>query len=121
MRPPVLERATISAMVSRYERPAPISQGRAIGWVLIIFSLFWPRLFLLLFWIFDDELPRRAFDTSIVPVLGFFVLPWTTLAYATMWGLGSDRVSGVEWIGVAIGLLLDVWTYAGIRRLWSRP
>jgi hypothetical protein len=38
-----------------------------------------------------------------------------------MWGLGADRVSGLEWIGVAVGLLLDVWTYAGIRRLWSRP
>jgi hypothetical protein len=108
-------------MVSRYDQPKPMSKGRAAGWVLAVSSLFWPRLFLLLFWLFDDELPHRAFDSWVVPVLGFFVLPWTTLAYATMWGLGSDRVSGLEWVAVAIALLIDVWTYASIRRFWTRP
>jgi hypothetical protein len=107
-------------MVTRYDRPPPVSKGRAAGWVLAASSLFWPRLFILLFWIFDDTLFRRAFDSWLVPFIGFLVVPWTTLAYATMWGLNSDRVSGVEWVGVAIGLLLDVWTYAGIRRLWRR-
>jgi hypothetical protein len=106
-------------MVSRYDRPETMSKGRAAGWVLAVSSLFWPRLFILLFWIFDDELPRRAFDSWVVPVLGFFLLPWTTLAYATMWGLGSDRVSGLEWLVVVIAFVIDLWTYAGIRRLWS--
>lgn len=112
-------RGTIRAMVSRYDRPEVMSKGRAAAWVLAVSSLFWPRLFIVLFWIFDDELPRRAFDTSIVPIIGFFVLPWTTLAYATMWGLNSDRVSGVEWLVVVIALVIDVWTYAGIRRMWT--
>jgi hypothetical protein len=106
-------------MVSRYDSPESMSMGRAVGWVLAAFSMFWPRLFIVLFWIFDDELPRRAFDSWVVPFLGFFLLPWTTIAYATMWGLGSDRVSGAEWIVVAIAFLLDVWTWAGLRRLWS--
>jgi hypothetical protein len=96
-----------------------MSKGRAAGWVLAVSSLFWPRLFIVLFWIFDDQLFRRAFDAWIVPVLGWLLLPWTTLAYATMWGLNSDKVSGIEWLGVAIGLGLDVWTYMGIRRLWT--
>ena len=96
-----------------------MSKGRAAGWVLAASSLFWPRLFIVLFWIFDDRLFKDAFSSWVLPFLGFFLLPWTTLAYATMWGLSSDRVSGLEWAGVAIGLLLDVCTYAGIRRLWS--
>jgi len=96
-----------------------MSKGRAAGWVLAVSSLFWPRLFILLFWIFDDQLFRDAFSSWIIPFLGFFLLPWTTLAYAAMWGLSSDRVSGVEWVAVGVALLLDVWTYAGIRRLWS--
>jgi hypothetical protein len=119
MMPPPGARATIRSMMSRYDRPPSISTGRAVGWFLAASSLFWPRLFILLFWIFDDQLFRRAFGPWIVPVLGFLVLPWTTLAYATMWGLWSDRVSGAEWIGVGIGLVLDIWTYAGIRRLWT--
>jgi hypothetical protein len=106
-------------MVSRYDRPSGMSKGRAAGWVLAVSSLFWPRLFILLFWIFDDQLFRDAFDSWVVPFLGLFLLPWTTLAYATMWGLSSDRVSGGEWVVVGFALLLDVWTYAGIRRLWS--
>jgi hypothetical protein len=71
-----------------------MSKGRAAGWVLAVSSLFWPRLFILLFWIFDDQLFSDAFDSWVVPFLGLFLLPWTTLAYATMWGLSSDRVSG---------------------------
>jgi len=106
-------------MVSRYDRPSGMSKGRAAGWVLAVSSLFWPRLFILLFWIFDYQLFSDAFDSWVVPFLGLFLRPWTTLAYATMWGLSSDRVSGAEWVVVAIALLLDVWTYAGIRRLWS--
>jgi hypothetical protein len=32
-----------------------------------------------------SDLLSRAFDSWIVPLLGFFLLPWTTLAYAVMW------------------------------------
>lgn len=103
-------------MASDYQRRE--TAPRAVAWILIVSSMFWPRLFLLLFWIFDDELPRRALDTSIVPFLVFVVLPWTTITYATMWGLSSDRVAGLEWVAVGIAFLLDVGTYAGIRRVW---
>ena len=40
-----------------------------------------PRLVLVLLWLFGNVL-SSAFDRWIVPLLGFFVLPWTTLAYA---------------------------------------
>jgi hypothetical protein len=93
-----------------------MSKGRAAGWALAIASLFWPRFFILMLWIFGSQL-GRAFDGWVVPVLGFFVLPWTTVTYASMWSISSDRVAGVEWVFVAIALVLDLWTYAGIRRL----
>jgi hypothetical protein len=122
--PTLGEVAAVSArhhrsMVSRYDRPSGMSKGQAVGWVFAVSSLFWPRLFILLFWVFFDEMFKDAYSTWIVPFLGFFLLPWTTLAYASMWGLSSDRVSGLEWVVVGIALILDVWTYAGIRRLWS--
>jgi hypothetical protein len=35
----------------------------------------------------------RAFDSWIIPLLGFFLLPWTTLTYAAFW----DRDPGAMW------------------------
>ena len=90
--------------------------GRAMGWFLVLSSMFWPRLGILAWWIFSNLL-GRAYDSAIVPIIGFFVLPWTTVTYAMMWGFSSDRVSGIEWVVVAFAFLLDILTYAGGRAL----
>ena len=39
---------------------------------------------LFILWIFSNAL-SRAFDSWIIPLLGFFLQPWTTLAYAAFW------------------------------------
>ena len=66
-------------------------------------------------WLFTDLL-SRAFDGWIVPFLGFFLLPWTTLAYAVMWST-SDGVDGLEWFIVVLAFLFDLGAYAnGGRR-----
>lgn len=64
-------------------------------------------------WLFTDLL-SRAFEGWIVPLLGFFLLPWTTLAYAVMWS-SSDRVSGFEWFIVVLAFLIDIGAFAGGR------
>jgi hypothetical protein len=51
-----------------------------------------------------------------VPFLGFFLLPWTTLAYALMWSAGSDGVVGFEWFIVVLAFLFDLGSYAGGQR-----
>ena len=61
------------------------------------------------------DLLSRAFDSWIVPFVGFFLLPWTTLAYAAMWA-SSDRVSGFEWFIVVLAFLIDLGAFAGGRR-----
>jgi hypothetical protein len=66
-------------------------------------------------WLFSDLL-SRAFDSWFVPFLGFFLLPWTTLAYAAMWS-SSDRVYGFEWFIVGLAFLFDLASYAGRDRL----
>ncbi len=67
-------------------------------------------------WLFTDLL-SRAFDSWLVPLLGFFLLPWTTLAYAAMWSSGN-RVNGFEWFIVILAFLIDLGSYAkeGRRR-----
>ena len=50
----------------------------------------------------------RAFDSWVLPVLGFFLLPWTTLAYVVMWDVGTREVSGFEWFIVGLAFLMDL-------------
>jgi hypothetical protein len=81
-----------------------------------LFALISPRLALFFIWIFSDML-SRAYDSWILPVLGFFLLPWTTLAYAVMWDVGSHGVHGFEWFIVILAFLFDLGSYAQGRRV----
>mgnify|MGYP001547161269 CR=1 FL=1 len=41
----------------------------------------WPRLALILIWIFSRTIPQQTFATYVWPILGFIFLPATTLVY----------------------------------------
>jgi hypothetical protein len=86
--------------------------------LVVLIALLSPRLALFFVWLFSNLL-SRAFESSLVPLLGFFVLPWTTLIYALMWGSGS-RVSGFEWFLVAFAFMLDLSSYGGGSRYRAR-
>jgi hypothetical protein len=43
-----------------------------------------------------------------VPLIGFFLLPWTTLAYAVIWAAGPNGVNGFEWFIVIIAFVFDL-------------
>ncbi len=81
--------------------------------LVALLALISPRLALFAIWLFSDLL-SRAYDSWLLPLLGFFVLPWTTLAYAGMWGLGrgADGVEGFEWFIVILAFLIDLSSYA---------
>jgi hypothetical protein len=86
-----------------------------MGCLVALFALISPRLALFAIWIFSDWL-ARAFDGWIVPVLGFFLLPWTTLAYTVMWVSGANDVNGFEWFIVILAFLFDLGSWAEGRR-----
>ena len=86
-----------------------------MGCFVALFALISPRLALFVLWLFSDLLDR-AFDDWIVPVLGFFLLPWTTLAYAVMWSAGTNGVRGFEWFIVILAFVFDLAAYVGGRR-----
>ena len=107
--------------MSHYVAPPPArradyaSLGQIMGWMVLLGLAFWPRLFILGLWIFDRTL-RDAFDSWTIAAVGFFVLPWTTLAYGFMWGVSSDVVSGWEWIVVAVAFATDILCWVFSRR-----
>ncbi|MDQ2631309.1 MAG: hypothetical protein M3Y75_10135 [Actinomycetota bacterium] len=80
--------------------------------LIALLALISPRLALFAIFLFSDLL-SRAFDSWFVPLLGFFLLPWTTLAYAVMWAASTNQVSGFEWFIVILGFLFDLGSYAG--------
>jgi hypothetical protein len=97
-------------------RPQQMPAGRAMGWLAFLMGMAWPRLTILAFWIFSDLL-GDAYDGAVVPVLGFLLLPWTTMTYAVVWSISADAVAGPEWIAVAVALLADLATWALVRLL----
>lgn len=80
-----------------------------------LLALISPRLALFFIFLFSDLL-SDSFDSWLVPLLGFFLLPWTTLAYAVMWSSGINDVRGFEWFIVILAFLADLASYAGGRR-----
>ena len=94
--------------------PGMSAAARAIAWAVLLGLAFWPRLWIIGFWIFGHQL-GDAFSSWIIPAIGFFLLPWTTLIYAFMWGITSNVVSGWEWVAVGAAFLVDVLFW-----LWGR-
>jgi hypothetical protein len=82
-----------------------------VGCLIALFALISPRLALFALWLFTDVL-ERAYDDWLVPVLGFLLLPWTTLAYAVFWVSSSNGVLGFEWFFVILGFVFDLGSYA---------
>jgi hypothetical protein len=78
--------------------------------LVVLLALVSPRVALFALWLFGNLL-SRAFDSWLVPLLGFFLLPWTTLAYAGMWS-SSHHVTGFEWFIVVFAFLVDLGAYA---------
>jgi hypothetical protein len=82
--------------------------------ILGCIALVAPRLTIVLVVIFSDYI-GRAYETTIWPLLGFFFLPLTTLAYA--WAMHSrGSVSGLHLVVVVIAVLLDLGLVGGSAR-----
>jgi hypothetical protein len=70
-------------------------------------ALAMPRLVLVLVWLTSDYLDR-AYETRIWPLLGFFLLPLTTLAYAFAMNYGDHRWTPMGIAAVVTAVLVDL-------------
>jgi hypothetical protein len=78
--------------------------------LLALLGFFAPRLVLVILWLTGYSGP--AFKTTLWPLLGFFLMPFTTLAYA--YGMNSNgSISGLYLVLVVVGVLLDLGTIGG--------
>ena len=83
--------------------------------ILALLALAFPRLVLALLYFFTGYLDR-AIPSTLVLLLGFLVLPLTTLAYA--WTMNVHGVvEGVYLIAIVVAVILDLGlTGGGITR-----
>jgi hypothetical protein len=90
-----------------------------MGCLVALAALVSPRLALILLAIFTD-LVDESFDGEwFLPVLGFFVLPWTTLAWAVIVGL-SEQISPFGILLVAFAFFVDLYSYGKSQAVRSQ-
>ena len=77
-----------------------------------------PRLVMVVLWIFTSYL-SRAYDGWILPLVGFFALPTTTLAYA----IAVNQTDGLKSWGLVLfilALVIDLGIWGRGRGLFSK-
>ena len=89
-----------------------------MGCILLVIVLAFPRLMLVLSFLFSNML-EKAYHGLILPILGFIFLPLTTLVYAWMVTSGY-ATSGVYLLILIICVLIDIGGHGGAyqRRRW---
>jgi hypothetical protein len=79
--------------------------------LLLILFLAFPRVVLLLMFLFSTYL-ERAYHGLLLPLLGFIFLPLTTLAYAWMVNNGQPT-AGVNLLILIIAVIIDLGGLGG--------
>jgi hypothetical protein len=77
-----------------------------MGCLLALFAWISPRFVLALLYLFTNRL-SLAFSSGWAGLIGFFLIPYTTLFYALVYRPGVG-VHGFGWAAVAVGALLDL-------------
>jgi hypothetical protein len=80
---------------------------------VVVLALVTPRMVMVLMWLFSDYL-SHAYGTWVWPLLGFFFLPTTTIAFA----IAQNEFGGFRGWGAVItvlGVLFDLGVLGGAR------
>jgi hypothetical protein len=80
--------------------------------LFLIVVLAFPRIALVLMWLFSTYLQRAFHGGLLVPLLGFIFLPLTTIVYA--WEVNSGMaLAGINLIWLVIAVIIDLGGLGG--------
>ncbi len=85
--------------------------------LLTLLAIFFPRLIIVLLFLFTDYL--GVYETVIWPLLGFVFFPFTTLAYALAINAAGE-VQGIYLVILVVAVLMDIGSWGGGSRSASR-
>jgi hypothetical protein len=74
--------------------------------LILAIAIAFPRLAIVILYLFSDFL-ERAYSSLLLPVLGFFFLPLTTIVYAWVVN-GNHPFSGIYLAAVILAALVDL-------------
>jgi hypothetical protein len=86
------------------------------------FAGIFPRVVLFLVWLLGKGWLERAIGNALLLILGFLIMPLTTLAYAFAFhsfSLGGSLTT-TGWVIVAVAALVDLGSLGGGHRGYSR-
>jgi hypothetical protein len=72
--------------------------------------LFGPRFAILVWGLLQPARWEVAFSTFLWPLVGFLIMPWTTLMYVAVAPLG---VTGVDWFWIGLAIAMDIVSWSG--------
>lgn len=85
------------------------------GCFAIAVGAFFPRIAVLLLWIFTDWVQRAFSGEWLVPLVGVILLPYTTLTYVLLFQF-LNGVTGFSWFLVALAFIVDIGAWVGGAR-----
>lgn len=80
--------------------------------LLVLVILFFPRVVLVLMFLFTNYLQRAFHHQLLIPLLGFIFLPLTTIVYA--WEINNAMsLAGINLLWLLLAVIIDVSGWGG--------
>jgi hypothetical protein len=87
--------------------------------LILIILIGFPRVALVLMWLFSTYLQRAFHGGLLIPLLGFLFLPFTTIVYA--WEINSGMpTAGINLLWLLIAVIIDLGGLGGGAHRQSR-
>jgi hypothetical protein len=86
--------------------------------LLVLLVVGFPRLVLVLMWLFSNALDH-AYHNLAIPLLGFLFLPITTIVYAWMVN-GGMQLQGINLLILIVAVLADAGSHGTSMRSYAR-
>lgn len=83
-----------------------------MGCIAVIIALIFPRLLIIVLWLFTDWFDG-VFNGILIPVLGFIFLPVTTLWYSVVVNHYSGVWSVIPVLGMVLAIAIDLGSTRG--------
>lgn len=78
--------------------------------LFIILLVLGPRAVIVVWWLVAPLQWHATFGTLLWPIIGFLLLPWTTLTYMLV---APGGIVGLDYLWLALAVLVDVSSHAG--------
>lgn len=86
--------------------------------LVILLAMLMPRLVMFFIWLLTDWF--RVYEFWLWPLLGFFFMPYTTLAYMGGMLNGPNGISGGWLVALIVAIVVDLGHYGAGKRNWNR-